>query len=70
MLSNYNSNINVNAQSVIDGHAVVYFGAIIKEDKTFNITKNVQDSELYFANQEACDADYAEFEAKVRELAK
>lgn len=70
MLTNYNSNINVSAQSTIDGTVVVYFGAIIKEDKTFNITKNVQDSELYFANQEACDADYAEFEAKVRELAK
>ena len=70
MLTNYNSNINVNAQSTIDGQAVVYFGALIKEDKTFNITKNINNSSLYFANEEACETDYAEFEAKVRELAK
>ena len=69
MLSNYNSNINVNAQSTIDSTVVVYFGAIIKEDKTFNITKNISNSELYFANEEACEADFAEFEAKVREIA-
>lgn len=69
MLANYNSSINANGQSVIDGQAVVYFGALIKEDKTFNITKNINNSELYFANQEVCEADYAEFEAKVRELA-
>ena len=70
MLANYNSNINANAQSTINGQIVVYFGATIKEDKTFNITKNINNSELYFANEEACEADYAEFEAKVRELAK
>ena len=70
MLANYNSNVNANAQSTIDGKTAVYFNALIKEDKTFNISKNIQDSELYFANQDACEADYAEFEAKVRELAK
>ena len=70
MLANYNAFMNVNAQSAIDGQTVVYFGATIKEDKTFNITKNISNAELYFANEEECEADYAEFEAKVRELAK
>lgn len=70
MLANYVSTINVNAQSAIDGKTVAYFNGLIKEDKTFNITKNIQDSELYFANEEACEADFAEFEDKVRELAK
>lgn len=69
MLANYNSSISVGAQSVIDSQIVAYFNASIKEDKTFNITKNIQNSELYFANEETCEADYAEFEAKVRELA-
>ena len=69
MLVNYNASVNVNAQSAIDGQAVVYFGAIIKEDKTFNITKNINDATLYFENEDACEADYADFEAKVRELA-
>ena len=69
MLANYVSNINVSAQSMIDGNLVVYFNALIKEDKTFNITKNVQNSELYFANQDTCDADAVEFEQKVKLLA-
>ena len=69
MLTNYNASINVNAQSAIDGQAVVYFGATIKEDKTFNITKNINNAILYFENEEDCEADYAEFEVKVRELA-
>ena len=69
MLANYNATLNANAQSTIEGKAIVYFNALIKEDKTFNIAKNVQDSELYFANQEICEADYVEFENRVRELA-
>ena len=69
MLVNYISNINVSAQSTVDSTVAVYFNALIKEDKTFNITKNIQNAEIYFANEEACEADYAEFEAKVRELA-
>lgn len=69
MLLNYNSNINVSAQSIINEQIVVYFNALIKEDKTFNISKNVSNSELYFSNQELCEADFTEFEAKVRELA-
>lgn len=69
MLTNYNTSINANAQSTINGQVVVYFGALIKEDKTFNITKNINNSELYFANEETCEEDFTEFEVKVRELA-
>ena len=43
---------------------------IFVESGTWNVVKSVRDAEIYLANLEQCDADYAEFEAKVRELAK
>jgi len=70
MMSNFTKVTNINANSLIDNVVVITMWASINEDKTVNLGKSVRDTELYFANQEACDADYAEFEAEVLKLAQ
>lgn len=64
-------NTNINATSMVDGVGVAYFVASISGEKSGNytITKNVDNPEKYAGNQAECDADYALFEEKVRELA-
>lgn len=68
MISNFTKVTNINANSVIDNVVVVTMWASINEDKTINLGKSVRDTELYLANLEECDVDYAAFEASVREL--
>ena len=69
MLKNLNSVTNVAASSMIDDVVVTTMRATIDGD-VWNISKNIRDSELYLANQDQCDADYAEFEAEVLRIAK
>lgn len=69
MLKNFNSVTNVAASSMIDDVVVTTMRATIDGD-VWNISKNIRDSELYLANQDQCDADYAEFEAEVLRIAK
>lgn len=70
MISNFTKVININANSLIDNVVVVTMWASVNEDKTVNLGKSVRDTEAYFANQEICDADYAEFEAEVLKIAQ
>lgn len=60
----------ITANSHVDGGIAVAMRATLNEDGTWNIVKNVRDAELYLANKEACDADYAEFEAEVLKAAQ
>ncbi|MBQ8632540.1 MAG: hypothetical protein IJ420_02925 [Lachnospiraceae bacterium] len=70
MISSYSKTTSITATSSIDGTPVVSMRATVGEDNTWNIAKTVRNPEVYLANQDACDADYAEFEAKVLEAAK
>lgn len=67
MMNNYVRNINISASSVIDGVNVVNMRANIAENGIVTYGKTIMDMDLYLANLEQCDADYAEFETKVRE---
>lgn len=58
------------ANSVIENVVAVGMRATLNEDGTWNLAKNVRNSEVYLANKETCDADYAEFEAEVLRVAQ
>ncbi|MBQ8279690.1 MAG: hypothetical protein IJZ23_07610 [Roseburia sp.] len=68
MVKNFVRATTVTATSVVDETVVIRMRATINEDGTIGYGKNVLDTERYLANLEQCDADYAEFESKVREL--
>lgn len=70
MISNYSKTVNITATSTIDGKPVVSMRGTVGEDSTWNIAKTIRNPELYLQNQETCEADYAEFEAKVLAAAK
>lgn len=58
------------ANSYIDNAIAVGMRATLNEEGTWNVSKAIRNSELYLANKETCDADYAEFEAEVLKLAQ
>lgn len=66
--------INVNGRSIVavDGTETVAMtmNATINEDGSMSTNKYIQNKEVYFSNQESVDADAAEFEAYVKELAE
>jgi len=70
MMKDFSRVTSMTANSVVENVVAVGMRATLNEDGTWNLTKNVRNSEIYLANQEICDADYAEFEAKVLKVAK
>ncbi len=62
--------ININGTSQIEEKTVVYFNASNNgsQNKGYSSTKNISDMEVYLANQEQCDADYAEFDAAAMDI--
>ena len=70
MLSNFNQSVNCNAQSLIDDKVALYMNASIPSEGNISINKSIQDRTLYFANEEECNADYAQFNKKVEDIAK
>ena len=70
MMKDLSKVTTITANSYVDGGIAIAMRATLNEDGTWNIVKNVRDAELYLANKEACDADYAEFEAEVLKAAK
>lgn len=70
MIKSIEKATNMVAMSTIGEVSVVQLRATITEDGTANITKNIKNVEVYTQNKEECDADYAEFEAKVLEAAQ
>ena len=70
MLSNFNQSINCNAQSIIEDKIALYMNANVPSEGSISINKTIHDKILYFANEEECNADYAQFNKKVEDIAK
>lgn len=70
MLNNLSKTTNIMANSVINDELAATMRATVNSNNTWNIVKNVRDTELFLSNQEQCDADYAEFEKVVLEFAQ
>lgn len=63
-MRNMNS-VSVNGESQINGEGVVYFNASfsIRQEGNYSSTKTITNKEMYDANREQCEADYAEFDS-------
>ena len=70
MLSDFAKVTTFNADSVVDDKVVVRMRATINNDGSISYGKTVRNVEAYLSNSEACDADYAEFEAEVLKATK
>lgn len=70
MLNNVTKVTNIAGSSMVNEKLAVTMRATIGDNGTWNISKNIHDSELYLSNQKTCDADYAEFEAEVLKIAQ
>lgn len=70
MMKDLSKLTTITANSYVEDAIAVAMRATLNEDGTWNIVKNVRNAELYLANKEACDADYAEFEAEVLKAAQ
>lgn len=70
MIKNLNTVTNVAASCVINDELVMTMRATIDSASTWNVSKNIRNSELYLANQEECDKDYLDFEEVVISMAK
>ena len=70
MMKDLSKVTTITANSYVDEGIAIAMRATLNEDNTWNIVKNVRNAELYLANKEACDADYAEFEAEVLKAAQ
>ena len=68
MLKGYSQMINCYANSVIDDETVVFMSANINADKTYNVSQTIQNVDLYEANKDECDGDYAEFKELVDKI--
>lgn len=65
MMKDLSKVTTITANSWVQDNIAIAMRATLNEDGTWNIVKNVRNAELYLANKEACDADYAQFEAEV-----
>ena len=71
MLNGLTKSINLSATSDIEvdgkNNIVMYMNATITlhNDENVNINQLIRDNELYIANQEVVDADFAEFKTFV-----
>ena len=71
MLNGLTKSINLSATSDIEvdgkNNVVMYMNATItlNNDENVNINQLIRDNELYIANQEVVDADFAEFKTFV-----
>ena len=70
MMKDFAKTTTIIANSVIENTVAVGMRATVNEDGTWNVMKNVRNTEVYLQNKEVCDADYEEFELKVLEAAK
>lgn len=60
-------NIHFNATSVLENGEVILNMNADNMAMNLNISKNIQNIELYMENKEIANADFAEFESKVLE---
>lgn len=70
MMRDFSKVTTMTANSVIREVVAVGMRATLNEDGTWNLAKNVRNSEVYLENKETCDADYAEFEEEVLKVAQ
>ena len=70
MMKDFSKVTTITANSYAKDAVAIAMRATLMEDGTWNIVKNVRNAELYLANKEYCDADYAEFEAEVLKVAQ
>ena len=70
MMKDFSKVTTITANSYVDNAIAIAMRATLNEDGTWNIVKNVRNAELYLANIEHCDKDYAEFEAEVLKAAQ
>lgn len=68
MMKDLSKVTTVTANSYVENGIAIIMRATLNEDGTINISKTIRNTELYLANLEQCDSDYAEFEAEVRKL--
>ncbi len=62
-------NVNINGTSQIAGKDAVYFNASFSDGSgNYIISKNITDVEAYNANEDECNADYAEFEQAAKRV--
>ena len=64
MLKVVNESHNFSANSEIEGNVVLYMSASVT-GSNINFSQNIQNLELYVANKETVDADYADFQEYV-----
>lgn len=62
--------ITYSGNSSINNTVVMYMNASINPNGTFNVNKSIQNNDLYFANTDSVDADYADFNKTVVAEAK
>lgn len=62
--------ITYSGNSSINNTVVMYMNASINPNGTFNVNKSIQNKDLYFANTDSVDADYADFNKTVVAEAK
>ena len=69
MLNGLTKSINLSATSDIEvdgkNNVVMYMNATINSNGDVNINQSIRNKELYIANQDVVDADYAEFKGAV-----
>ena len=69
MLNGLTKSINLSATSDIEvdgkNNIVMYMNATINSNGDVNINQSIRNKELYIANQDVVDVDYAEFKAAV-----
>lgn len=70
MMKDYSKVTTITANSYVEETIAVAMRATLNEDGTWSISKTVRNAEVYLANKETCDADYAEFEAEVLKAAQ
>lgn len=62
-------NTNINGTSQIAGKDVAYFNASFSDGSgNYIISKNITDAQAYSANEDECNADYAEFEQAAKRI--
>ena len=74
MITNFNQSVSVSAASSVktpSGEKVVsYMSANIAMPGGISFNNSIQDTDLYFANEETVNKDFADFQARVLEISK
>lgn len=65
MMADFAKVTTMTANSTVNNTVAVGMRATLNEDGTWALNKTIRNTEVYLANKTECDADYAEFEAKV-----